>query len=226
MNTTENTPAHCHGCHGVDECHQAQNMRADTLPVEGWVRDGDVYCGDCLDHPDDYDCSYCGESDSPTHCGGCGVPIIHELTPEGVEYVREALQDGGGCARELWPEVWAEYDVLPKIPVDSIVIPGRFIDLCSEWYDGQGCMLYAVSSTGGLTLGSIRPEGCETEEKWYLTLWRNLSADMYRARRCAGDDQAYPEGHEDIPALCEFDEWVDEQVDQLEESYGLADWDN
>jgi len=143
-----------------------------------------------------------------------------------VEYVREALQDGGGCARELWPEVWAEYDVLPKIPVDSIVIPGRFIDLCEGWYGGIGCMLYAVSSTGGLTLGTLRPEGCETEEKWYLTLWRNLSADVYRARRCAWDDQAYPEGHEDIDALCEFEGWVDEQVGQLEESYQLTDWEN
>lgn len=115
-NTTRNTPDHCHNCHKLDNCPQAQYMNSNTLSVEGFVDDCDVYCKDCLD---DTDVSphefyevfeiYRGESDSPTHCGGCGIPIIHELTIEGAEYVREALAEGGGCCAELWPIVWADY---------------------------------------------------------------------------------------------------------------------
>ncbi len=111
INTVENTPTHCHSCHAFVDCKQAQNMVANTLPVEGWVCGGDVYCADCLqsgqDGFDEY--PYSGESDSPTHCTGCGVPIIHDLTAEGVEYLREALADGGGCCAEVWPTVWADY---------------------------------------------------------------------------------------------------------------------
>ena len=115
-NTTDNTPTICHECHKLDDCHQAQNMHPYTEPVEGYVDDGDVYCVDCLDVTDldgedflEYFELYGGESDSPTHCGGCGVPIIHDLTAEGVEYVREALASGGGCCAELWPIVWVGY---------------------------------------------------------------------------------------------------------------------
>jgi len=106
----------CHDCHKLDNCHQAQNMHPNTEPVEGFVCDGDVYCEDCLD---DTLCKsdevreifevYEGESDSPTHCGWCGVPIIHDLTPEGVEYVREALKEGNGCCVKLWSVVWVNY---------------------------------------------------------------------------------------------------------------------
>ena len=114
--TIKNTPDHCHNCHKLDDCHQAQNLHADTEPVEGFADDGDVYCKDCLDDAnvaphEFYEVFelYKGESDSPTHCGGCGIPIIHDLTIDGVEYVREALKDGGGCCAELWPVVWASY---------------------------------------------------------------------------------------------------------------------
>lgn len=220
-NNTENTPKHCHDCHAFADCRQAQNMMADTPPVEGWLIDGEVFCATCLDDDTYHYQPLSGEWDSPTHCENCGVPIKHELTQEGVDYVREALADTG-CCQELWPTVWG---IEPKIPVDSIRIPEEFMELCEDWYGGIGCMLYAVSSTGGLTLGTLRPEGCDTKEKWYLTLWRNLAADVYHTRRCAGDEKCYPEGHEDMPAICEFEEWVDNVIIRLEESYGLADWD-
>jgi hypothetical protein len=115
-NTIENTPDNCHDCHQLDNCHQAQNMHPNTKPVLGYVDDCEVYCKDCLDVTDldgedflEYFEPYEGESDSPTHCGGCRVPIIHDLTIAGVEYVREALSEGGGCCDELWPIVWADY---------------------------------------------------------------------------------------------------------------------
>ena len=94
---------------------------------------------------------------------------------------------------------------MPKIPVDSIEIPSPFVDLCIGWYDGINDKLYAVASTGGLTLGNRRPVGCDSDEKWYLTLWRDFAVDVYRARRAAGDDEAFPpDGHEDLDAFIEF----------------------
>ena len=228
MNTTENTPKHCHDCHQLANCRQAQNMMADTPPVEGWVYDGEVYCTDCLGRVIK-GTPYEGASDCPTHCGGCGVPIIHELTAEGVEYVREHLDGDGGCCREVWPTVWADYPIMPPISVDSIVIPARFIDGCEGWEGGMNCMIRAITSTGNLTIGTHRPRGCNSDEKWYLTIWRNLSADVSYAERIAREsfrNRANDIGHDDWEVLVEFEIWIDEQIDRLERSYGLADWDN
>ena len=108
--------------------------------------------------------------------------------------------------------------------IDSIEIPAEFRLLCSDWAGGLDCMLRAIASTGGLTLGNMRPEGCDTPEKWYLHLWRDLSSDichtLHQARRpdCATAD--------DIQALGEFELWVNYQVARLELAYNLADWDN
>ncbi len=107
---------------------------------------------------------------------------------------------------------------MTKIPVDSIKMPVRFQRLCADWSGGVDCMLYAVSSTGGLTTGNILPRGCDSDEKWYLTIWRELSCDVgYIARHQISKDSDYDN-------LVEFEAWVDEQVCRLEESYGLADW--
>jgi hypothetical protein len=218
-NTIDNTPKHCHGCHAFADCPQASNMNANTEPVEGWVQDGDVYCTDCMELPVPDDYPYEGESDSPTHCGGCGVPIIHDLTTDGVEYVRELLADGNGCCQEVWRTVWADYDVQPKIPVDSIVVPGRFVELCEGWAGGMDCMLRAVESTGNLTIGTIRPRGCDCDEQHYYSIFLDLSSDVGHARKLASV------AHADYDALSEFEDWADEQCDRLCESYGLEDWD-
>jgi hypothetical protein len=121
------------------------------------------------------------------------------------------------------------------IPIDGIVIPERFVALCSRWYGGQGCMLYAVSSTGGLTIGTIRPPGCCTNEQWYYSIWRDLSVDVMYARRaaestCNDYDPRY-DGHfdfeelqSDCAELREFEEWVDARCDDLCADYDLDDW--
>jgi len=222
-NSFENTPAHCHDCHKFADCRQAQNMMADTPPVEGWADVClDVYCANC-DGDDGWGTPYEGASDSPTHCAGCGVPIIHELTAEGVEYVRKALTNGGSCCAEVWPTIWADYDVQPKIPVDSIVIPTRFVELCESWAGDINCMLRAVSSTGNLTIGTHRPRGCDTDEKWYLTIWRRLLNDIGYVIRLA--EKSGCTDLNDLADLVDFDIWVDEQVARLEWSYRLANWD-
>ena len=137
-----------------------------------------------------------------------------------------------------------------KIPVDSIEIPVEFVTLASEWYDGSGCMLYAVASTGGLTTGTIRPIAHESDgtgypmsdEQWYYSLWVDLAADVGYAVRaaCKGctdqfpfdeDDEEYEEKvRERAELYCawdglkDFEDFADGVVEQLAENYGLEDW--
>ncbi len=185
-------------------------MMADTPPVKGYIYYSEVFCADCLEN-DILMVPYRGKSDTPTHCAGCGVPILHELTDIGVRYVCQAIASGG-CCQEVWPTVWR------IIPVDSILIPIRFINLCESWAGGTDCMLRAVSSIGNLTTGTRRPGGCETDEQWYLTLWRELSGDVGYTERiarksflaCANDI-----GHDDWEVLVEFEIWVNEQIGRL-----------
>lgn len=101
-----------------------------------------------------------------------------------------------------------------------IFIPENIIELCSNWYANQSCTLYAVSSTGGLTLGNRRPLGCDTDEKWHLQIWREFSCDIGLAYRSARKID-----HEDAEKLGEAECWVDTVCAFLEESYGLSDWD-
>ncbi len=214
MNTTLNTPAHCHDCNVFADCRQAQNMMADTPPVEGFVYDGEVYCFGCIRKNDT---PHKGESDFPVHCAECGVLIIHDLTIDGVEYIRDNLD---GCTREVWPTVWG---IKPKIPVDSIVISDRFVRAIDGWEGSESCMLRAITSTGNLTIGTHRPRGCDTDEKWYLTIWRELSADLACVVRMANNNDC--DDRDDFEVLAEFEAWTDEQIERLEESYGLAEWD-
>jgi hypothetical protein len=100
-------------------------------------------------------------------------------------------------------------------PVNSIVMPKRFVTLCSYWYNGSGDTMYAVASTGGLTTGTHRPVGCDTPEEWYLTLWRGLATSITGALCDPGSDYA---------VLVEFAAWVDATITRLEGEYDLARW--
>jgi len=101
-------------------------------------------------------------------------------------------------------------------PVNSIVIPERFVAVCADWHGGQGCMLYAIASTGGLTTGTIRPAGCSDME-WYYTLWCDLAFDVGFAVRAAHTVCG------DLSDLNDFEDWVDAIVDRLTEEYGIND---
>jgi hypothetical protein len=107
---------------------------------------------------------------------------------------------------------------ITMIPIDSIEIPVDIQELCTNWAGDMGCMLRAVSSTGSLTLGTIRPRGCDTIEKWYLSIWMEFASDLaYNAHLARlGDDYG---------ALACAEAWADDICDQLAESYGLEDWD-
>jgi len=105
--------------------------------------------------------------------------------------------------------------------VNSVEISSEFIELASLWHGGQGDMLYAVASTGGLTMGSLQPRGCDTPEKWYLHLWQALAADVMWARRAAEKSH-----HEDFADLERFEGFCDATVARLAKEYGLEDWEN
>ena len=109
-----------------------------------------------------------------------------------------------------------------RTPVDSIVIPPEYVDLCYGWHGGIDCLLYAVSSTDGLTRGNRRPLEM-TDEQWYLTLWRDLACDVTRARWAAGK-AAESARDDDFLMFVKFEKWADDIVDKLTEEYGLADW--
>ncbi len=110
-----------------------------------------------------------------------------------------------------------------KTKVNSIVVPARFIHLCTAWHGGQDCMLYAICSTGNLMTGwrlaKRLSAGCDTDEQWYLHLWRRLADDVYHLVKGCDSHGA------DYRQLSEFEEWVDHIVKRLETEYGLVDWD-
>jgi len=66
-----------------------------------------------------------GEADCPQHCGAgaqcvnaiefddghkVGAWLENELTTDGVEYVREAIREGGEVA-EMWADYYRDYDL-------------------------------------------------------------------------------------------------------------------
>jgi hypothetical protein len=106
------------------------------------------------------------------------------------------------------------------IPIDSIVVPDPIIRLCAGHYSGQGCMLYAVSSVAGCRIGGRRPRGCDSKEKWYLSIWRDFASDLGFAagRHRRGDGEGVDE-------LERAEEWADEVCADLAKSYDLEDWD-
>lgn len=64
---------------------------------------GGPLCPDCHreeghapDDPDAHPIFGDGEADTPTHCLNCEALLAHNLTPDGMEYVRDALTDGTG----------------------------------------------------------------------------------------------------------------------------------
>ncbi len=101
-----------------------------------------------------------------------------------------------------------------KIPINSILIPERFITLCENFHNGVNCMLYMVASFGDLTIGTDLLVGYDTAEQAYLGIWRDLAYDVSRMV-CI---------HGDCETLAEFEVWVDYTVELLEWSYGLKDW--
>lgn len=112
----------------------------------------------------------------------------------------------------------------------EIEIPGEFVEVAGHWYSGQYDLLYAVSSTGGLCLGNIRPINDETgeycsDQEWHLQLWRELSCDIAYAARMA--EKAVIHDTENFDAASEaetlrnFEKFANETIEKLANAYGL-----
>jgi len=102
----------------------------------------------------------------------------------------------------------------------DIGIPAEFIALCDDWAGDTDCMLRAISSMGGLYLGSRRPRDDDgnpmSDQAWHAHLFGSLFCDIAYCRRMAEES-----GHEDAPALAEFEAWADETCETLYRAYRL-----
>lgn len=86
--------------------------------------------------------------------------------------------------------------------------PKHYVELCKHWHSGQDCMMYAVASTGGLSLGTDRPRDCHlrpmSDGDWLLYLWRILESDVERTlKRAIGMTTT-----DEIQKLLDFYIWV------------------
>ena len=60
----------------------------------------------------------------------------------------------------------------------TLKIPSKFVKLATEWHGGQDSMLYAVSSTGSLSIGNRKPIWANDEESWFLGLLERLTDEV------------------------------------------------
>lgn len=104
----------------------------------------------------------------------------------------------------------------------AVQVPHEYVELCESWHSGQSDLLYAISSTGNLTIGNRRPLGCDTDEKWHLSLFEDLTCDIGYAVRTAA--KASPNGHGDLEQLKEFQTWADDKATELRTAYALDEW--
>lgn len=61
----------------------------------------------------------------------------------------------------------------------------REVALAADWHGGQASMLYAVASTGVLSLGTRRPVDCATDAEWADHLRNRLCAELREVRALA-----------------------------------------
>ncbi len=107
-------------------------------------------------------------------------------------------------------------------------IPDRFVRLASEWHSGQDDLLYAVSSTGGLTLGSMRPYSTEvsrflTAREWHVRLWASLGGDIRAAARCAERRHDVKSMQRAARRLRRFEAYAERVETRLREVYQLTE---
>lgn len=89
----------------------------------------------------------------------------------------------------------------------------KYAELCSQWHSGQGSMLYAVASTGGLSLGRYKPDDVDTDIEWMLRLLSGLLAEVRNCVKISADDEDY---FEDSAIFVEFKNDIEKAIDSLE----------
>ena len=83
---------------------------------------------------------------------------------------------------------------------DSILFDDEELEAASHWYGGQGSMLYAITSTGALSRGSIRPRHDDgtpmTDEEWMSDLAQQLEWEADQAAKDARKQSKKARGKE------------------------------
>lgn len=90
----------------------------------------------------------------------------------------------------------------------------EYAHLCSEWHSGQSSMMYAVASTGGLSLGRYKPIDVDTDKEWMLRLLSGLLVEIKNCVKICQDNSEYAQ---DLPNFAEFKIIVENAIDFLEE---------
>ena len=90
-------------------------------------------------------------------------------------------------------------------------VPLEYVELCEAWHGGASSMMYAISSTGDLTIGSIRPKNDDdnpmTDDEWICHLYKKLFGELYTliSRLNKKDDNNYD-------LLSKFEIWVQKRM--------------
>jgi len=123
--------------------------------------------------------------------------------------------------------------------LDSVQVPDEFVELCGNWYDGSGSMMYAIASTGNLSRGSIRPTEDDgywqeyprqyncvwrelTDLEWYRSLFSDLSSEIARDIR-QSEKSSFPDIIADCEDLRRFDAWCDRIIDAIDAEIELTE---
>lgn len=89
-------------------------------------------------------------------------------------------------------------------------IPMEYVELCQNWHDGQTSMMYAILSTGDLTIGTIRPKNDDgewmTDDEWLCHLYEQLLGEIEHV-------MGYDETCSTI--WLNFAQWVQKRIDNL-----------
>lgn len=108
--------------------------------------------------------------------------------------------------------------------IDASWIEPCWLDIASEWHGGQWSMLYAIASTGSLTLGSVRPnvwdddtdeERPATDAEWYRSLLSDLSRELDLVLRAM--EGVYPQTERyDYHDVLAFRDAVDSRISRMD----------
>jgi hypothetical protein len=112
----------------------------------------------------------------------------------------------------------------------DVAMPDCVVRFCESWHSGMDSLFYAVSSTGGLTLGTIRPRDDDGEpmsdRAWHVSLWEGLSGECSALLRELSGGRVIGGELSDRRArgqLAIFERYCDRVVAQLRAAYGMEE---
>ena len=116
---------------------------------------------------------------------------------------------------------------IKKGALKTITVSDEFVDICTNWHNGISSMMYAVSSTGNIKLGTNRPKSKESDrpmldQEWHIHLWKKLRQEFRQTINANG----MPNNVDQCKELLELmiaKEFCDSIVTDLEASYNVEE---